>query len=178
MLDQLLVCLGCHWVLQLRLRAKFRFRTDRQRQLRPTPRWLIPVTAEGRFEFRALDWLSMAGLARSTATQRKACRTCEGMLRQRRRENECRLCPLLGGRTRLQRKDGLNIRPQTGFQWPVWRHWPQRSDERAAPANECCASEARKVNDRKVPHSRPLCLPQRMSGFRPSCRLSLPALRE
>jgi len=96
MLDQLLVCLGCHWVLQLRLRAKFRFRTDRQRQLRPAPRWLIPVTAEGRFEFRALDWLSMAGLARSNATQRKACRSCEGMLRQRRRENECRLCPQSG----------------------------------------------------------------------------------
>lgn len=34
------------------------------------PRWSIPIAAEGRFEFRPSDWLTMTALATSAATHR------------------------------------------------------------------------------------------------------------
>jgi hypothetical protein len=40
----------------------------------------------------------------------------------------------------------LEFAPQTGFQWPVWRHRPQRSDKLAALARKCCVSEGGKMN--------------------------------
>ncbi len=40
----------------------------------------------------------------------------------------------------------LEFAPQTGFQWPVWRHRPQRSDKLTALARKCCVSEGEKMN--------------------------------
>ena len=59
-------------------------------------------------------------------------------------------CPHLSYRQSLRRKFGLGSVRIGASERPVWRHLLRHSDERAASSNECCISEAQKVNDRLV----------------------------
>lgn len=99
-----------------------------------------------------------------SSPQREACCTCKFFCGA----NTYKAMAVLSAiclRYGLQRRDSSEFGCRRGVECPVWRHRRQRSDERAALANGCCASKYPNGQRQLSPQLTSSCAAQRTAVF-------------